>query len=381
MMNTLSDYVLGRLNAGRPAAEVGTELMAVGWPKETADAAYREALVKLGIPLPEAGSAQPVAPAGSSAPKAATADVALSLFSFILLGTVVSALISLCFTLINRAFPELHELPGEYLAVATASAMHRSIASLAIAFPLYVIALSWWLKRFAGARTHNETRLTKWLTYLVLLLASVTIVCDLITLVYALLQGEMTPRFLWKVAVVLGMAGLVFGFYWLERRAVQFGKAVPAGAFKGFGWVASGLVAVTVAAGYLSAGSPQTARRMASDAERSQDLVALSRCLQNYAGALGQLPASLQQLERTSAYADCPTHDRQTRERFAYRVVVPARSAGAARLGEFELCAQFALASTRSGAAQPGNAQNWFDHPAGRSCRISEVQLGGLDKK
>ena len=385
-MNTPSDYVVRRLQAGRPGTEICAELMTVGWSKEAADAAYRDALVALGIPLPDGTGAEPSATAGSSAPKvaapsAATAEVVLSVFAFMLLGTVVSALISLCFTLINRAFPALNELPNDYLAIAGASAIHRSIASLAIAFPLYLLALFWWLKRFVRAQKHSESRLTKWLTYLVLLAASVTIVCDLIALVYALLQGETTPRFLWKVVVVLALAAMVFGFYWLERRTVQFDKPAPVNAFRTFGWGASLLVAVAMVAGYLSAGTPQTARRLAADVQRSQDLVALSRCLDRYAGALGQLPESLQQLERSPAYTDCPTYDRATRERFAYRVVVRSRTAGAAPVGEFELCANFALASARRSAGVPDDTENWFDHPAGRSCRISAVQLGGAKEK
>lgn len=384
-MSSLSDYVTRRLDAGRSGAEICAELMAVGWSKEAADDAYRDGLIALGIPLPDHAEASantlPHTPAHAPAhvptEKAATLDVAINLFSFILLGIVMGALITLSFSLVEQAFPEPHEVQADYLVMGLSRAIHRSIASVAIAFPLYAFAMAWWLRRFAGGKERSEARLTKWFTYLVLLIASVVIVCDLIALVYSLLQGETTTRFLLKVLIIFVLAGAVFGFYLFERRSVQFAKPVPSGVFRGFAWTASAAVLATLVVGYLVAGSPQTARDMAADAKRTQDLLDLSHCLERYARAVGQLPESLEQLERTSEYANCPTHDRQTGQRYAYRVVVASRSLAQVRAAEFELCAQFALASAGQRAPVPAGAENWFPHPAGRSCRVKVVTLGG----
>lgn len=375
-MSTLSDYVVRRLDAGRSGAEVCAELMAVGWSKEAAEAAYRDGLLALGIPRPDGSRDAPGVAGAGTAPKAATLDIAVNLFSFILLGIVVGALIVLCFALINRSFPEQGEQLGAYLQMATASEIHRSLASLAIAFPLYAFGMRWWITRFAAGHDCSETRLTKWLTYIVLLIAAIVIVCDLIAVVYSLLQGEMTVRFLLKVIVILGVAGIVFGFYLFERRAVQLGNAVSPDVFRGFGWGATAIVLLAAMAGYLSAGSPTTARSRAADAARANDLAALSACVDRYARAMGQLPDGLAQLERASSYDNCPTYDRETRRRYEYRIVVASRTEGAARVGEFELCATFALATSGKGLQVPGGAEKWSDHPAGRSCRVKTVPLG-----
>lgn len=378
-MSSLADYVMRRLDAGRPGAEIHAELMAVGWSKEAADAAYRDGLVALGIPLPDELRDRQQAFAATVAPKAATLAVAVNLFSFVLLGIVAGALIVLCFALINRSFPEPNELFGEYAQIATAREIHRSIASLAIAFPLYAFAMRWWIMRFANGGERSESRLTKWLTYIVLLITSLVIVCDLIAVVYSLLQGEMTMRFLLKVVVILGIAGIVFGFYLFERRSVQFAKAVPRGVFKGFGWAATTLVLLAALVGYLSAGSPRVARSLAADSARAHDMDLLSGCLERHARDMGHLPGRLEQLERANAYANCPTYDRETRQRYGYRVVVADRAEGAARVGEFELCAQFSFASGAAGkgAPVPSGAEKWSDHPAGRLCRVRTVQLVG----
>lgn len=375
-MSELSDYVVRRLHAGRSGAEVCAELMAVGWSRDAADTAYRDGLVSLGIPLPEDGRAFGVPP-GAAAMKAATLDIAVNLFSFILLGIVAGALIVLLFALINRSFPEPGELLGEYLQIATAREIHRSLASLAIAFPLYAFATRWWLMRFAEGHERSESRLTKWLTYIVLLVASMVIVCDLIAVVYSMLQGEMTKRFVLKVIVILGVAGAVFGFYLFERRAVQFSKPILPGVFKGFGWGATAMILLAAIAGYLSAGSPKTARSLAADAARANDLTSLSACIEHFARNRGNLPGTLEQLERASISTNCPTYDRETRQRYGYRIVVASRPEGSSRVGDFELCAQFALPSASNGMMVPSGAESWRDHTAGRSCRVKTVQLVG----
>lgn len=380
-MSTLSDYVMRRLQAGRSGTEICTELIAVGWSKEAADAAYREGLIALGIPLPNDMRALPDTPAdtpaGTPVPKATTIDLAVNLFSFLLLGIVVSAFIVLCFSLIEHALPDAAERVDGHLQIMISQTIHRSMASIAIAFPLYLFAMRWWIRRFSTGHERSEAAVTRRITYLVLMVASAVIVCDLITLVYSLLQGEMTIRFLLKLAAVLGIATIVFSFYLFERRSVQFAKVVPARVFRIFGWSSSAVVLATVLAGYLSAGSPQTARSLAADAARSNDLAALAGCINRYAEEMGHLPESLHQLELTSPYASCPTYDRQIRQRFAYRIVVGSRTEGEARVGEFELCAHFALASTPQAAPVPQGAESWFDHPAGRSCRVKAVQLIG----
>ncbi len=376
-MSGLSDYVTRRLDAGRSGAEICAELMAVGWSREAAEHAYRDGLIALGIPLPDTTHTPTGIPAGTATQKAATLDVAINLFSFILLGIVMGALITLSFSLVDQALPAPHAVLADDLAMGLSREIHQSIASLAIAFPLYAFAMAWWLRRFAGGQERSEARLTKWFTYLVLLLASVVMVCDLIALVYSLLQGDMTTRFLLKVLIIFALAGSVFGFYLFERRSVQFGRPVPSGVFRGFGWTASAAVLIVLVAGYLAAGSPQTARDMAADARRTQDLLELSRCLERYARAMGQLPESLEQLERTSQYASCPTYDRNSGQRYAYRVVVASRALAQVRTGEFELCAQFALASAGQRAPVPAGTENWSRHPTGRSCRVKVVALGG----
>jgi hypothetical protein len=58
----------------------------------------------------------------------------------------------------------------------------------------------------------------KWLTYATLFIAASVLVADLSTLVFNLLGGELTMRFLLKVATVGIIAGAVFGYYLWDMR-------------------------------------------------------------------------------------------------------------------------------------------------------------------
>ena len=375
-VNTIASYVEGRIRAGLSKAEIREELLAVGWTEEEADAAYRDGLVALGIPLPSEGSRP------SLVKKASAVDVVINFFSFIVLCIVAFALGALYFQVINKHFPDpLSAMAGRGEWAASRS-IHYAIASLVIAFPLYYASMRIWFRKFREDEGRTESLLTRWLTYLVLLAASVTIVGDLIAVLFNLLQGEISARFLLKALTILIIAGIIFGFYYLERKRIQYRKEIPRSTFQYFGWVVSGLVLLGIFLGFFAAGSPGTARKHAFDAERARNLGTLSGCIERYANDLGQLPASLDQLRKASKYAYCASSmlDPETRKEYEYRIVTPSRVTGPARVAEFELCATFSLAS--SGTGRGTNSYDnryaiWNEHGAGRSCDVVTVQLVG----
>lgn len=375
-MNSLAEYVQGRVTAGLSKSGIKEELLAVGWSEEEADAAYRDGLLAMGVPIPSTGNRP------SLVRKASTVDVVINFFSFILLGIVATALGTLYFQVINTHFHDpLAALSGAGDWGRT-SAIHHAIASLVIGFPLYFVAIRLWFRKFREDEGRTESSLSKWLTYLVLLVASVTIVGDLITVLFKLLQGEVSARFFLKALTILVIAGIIFSFYYLERLKIQYRKPIPRKMFQYFGWAVAGFVVLGIILGFFAAGSPETTRERAFDMERARNLGALSRCIEGYAQDLGQLPPSLAELRRTSKYSHCAIHmkDPETQQEYEYRIVTPSRIQGAAQVGEFELCAIFSLASggpgSETGYADRGIAI-WSEHGAGRSCDTVTAQLVG----
>src|SRR3546814_19759405 len=77
-----------------------------------------------------------------------------------------------------------------------------STATVIIAFPLFTL-----LARHLARETERQpvkrlSPVRRWLTYLTLFLAAVALICDVTTLVYNLLGGELSVRFVLKVLVV-----------------------------------------------------------------------------------------------------------------------------------------------------------------------------------
>lgn len=369
----LSQYVADRIRSGIGKDEVKSELVTIGWTEDEAEAAFRSGVIALGAPVPSEGNRP------TTSKQASTVDVVINFFSFILLGIVATALGTLYFQIINVSFPDVLDATNWYVFAAATSTIHYSIAALLIGFPLYFFAMRIWFRKFREDEGRTESKLSKWLTYLVLLVAAVTIVGDLITTVYTLLQGEITARFCLKALTILGIAGSIFGFYYLERRRIQYHADIPRRTFQSFGRGVALVVFIGVVLGFAVGGSPTTERNRTLDQTRSEHLSSLASCIEQYASSLGALPASLTELTRSSQYSYCEssTTDPETGMGYEYRIVTSSKAQGAGRVGEFELCANFNLATDASTAYKGGYGQSgvWYEHSAGRSCDTVSTQL------
>lgn len=200
----LSDFVKSALIRNVPRPQIETVLRSAGWTGDQIRSALASfADVEFPIPVPRARPSL----------DARDAFVYLVLFSTL----YVSAyhLGSLLFDIINTAFPDA--VDGDEHSYRRMS-MRWSIASLIVAFPVFVY-MSWLVGRDLTAdpnKRHSKVR--RWLTYLTLFVAASVLIGDLISLVYNLLGGEMTTRFLLKVLVVAFIAGTIFYYYLSDLR-------------------------------------------------------------------------------------------------------------------------------------------------------------------
>ncbi|MFZ1626215.1 MAG: DUF5671 domain-containing protein [Candidatus Moraniibacteriota bacterium] len=372
----LSQYVVDRIRVGAGKTEVKDELITIGWTEDEAEAAFRAGVVALGAPVPTEGNRP------TSSKRASTVDVVINFFSFILLGIVASALGTLYFQIVNASFPDPLDANNWYGQSQITSTIHYSIAALLIGFPLYYFAMRLWFRKFREDEGRIESKLSKWLTYLVLLVAAVTVVGDLIVTLFTLLQGEISVRFFLKALTILGIAGAVFGFYYLERRKIQYQVDIPRSTFQYFGRGVAIVVLLGVGLGFMIGGSPTTERNRSFDETRANHLSSLASCVEQYASNFGALPTTLADLRQSSQYGYCSAYtlDPETGVAYPYRVVTVSRSEGLSQVGEFELCAEFALASkgtAESVASVDGYGMTtvWQEHGAGRSCDTVSAQL------
>jgi membrane protease YdiL (CAAX protease family) len=374
---TLASYIEERVRAGASKQAITEQLTAVGWSEEDAESAYAAALVAVGVPVPMGSTA------GQHLKKATTMDVVLNFFSFILLGVVATALGTLYFAIINHYFPDPLNVGYYY---GRSSAVHYAIAALIIAFPFYYFVVRFWFKRFRDDSAKTESGLTKWVTYLVLLIASVTIVGDLIAVLFTFFQGEISARFFLKALTILGIAGAVFGFYFLERKKIQYKQDIPQKTFQLFGFALSGIVIVGIVLGFLVAGSPATERKRGFDEQRANDLNELSYCINGYAQEYQQLPTSVADLQKSTSYSYCANRrDPETGEQYNYAVVTPVTTVGnELSQGEYELCATFSLASDAGANTESpyvgyyDQASKWNSHGVGYECDTETVNIKKL---
>ena len=187
----------------RPAIEAA--LADAGWPPEQVRAALAGwADVAFAVPVPK------------PRPYLSPREAFLYLVLFATLYLSAWHLGSLLFDLITAALPDPADPP--YAVAGRDDSMRFSVASLVVAFPVYLFVARLLSRELARNPVKRLSAVRRWLTYLTLFLAVTAIVCDLIALVHSLLGGDLTLRFVLKVLVVGAIAGAIFGFYLADLR-------------------------------------------------------------------------------------------------------------------------------------------------------------------
>jgi O-antigen/teichoic acid export membrane protein len=200
-------FVRSALERGLARPQIETALLAAGWrPEEVAKALGAFADTGFPIPVPR------------PKPYLSARETFLYLLQFTALYTSAINLGRLVFLLVDRALPD--PAMAQY-GDRTGDGIRWSIASLVIAFPIFLL-VSRSLQRAAGAQFERRgSKVRKWLTYLTLFIAAAILTGDLISLVYNLLGGELTTRFLLKAAAAGLIAGSVFVYYLWDLRGEE----------------------------------------------------------------------------------------------------------------------------------------------------------------
>ena len=206
-----------------------------------------------------------------------------------LYGSAVS-LINLLFEIINASFPD----PLSFNYDNFSSGMRWSIASLIIVFPIYIFLSQFINKDLAANFLKKNLGIRKWLTYLTLFVAGVTIITDLILLINTFLGGEITARFAFKVLSVLVVAGTVFAYYLYDLKRDVGQKSNK---MKLLAWVVSFAVLASIVGGFFIMGSPFTLRMKRFDERRVSDLQNIQYQIVNFYQRKGSLPNGLLELE------------------------------------------------------------------------------------
>ena len=202
----LVDFVRDALGRGAPRPQIEEALRKGGWTADQIRGALA-AFVDVDFPVP--------VPRARPSLSAREAFIYLVLFGT--LYTSAFQLGSLIFDIINLRFPDPAQESENYSTYIRES-MRWSISSLIVAFPVFLY-LSWTTEReVMRDPVKRASKVRRWLTYLTLFASACALIGDVTTLVYNALGGELTIRFVLKVATVGLIAGTAFVYYLRDLR-------------------------------------------------------------------------------------------------------------------------------------------------------------------
>jgi hypothetical protein len=309
--------------------------------------------------------------------KTSAKDFFLWLGALISLYTAATSLIALLFDYINFAYPDV-----------LASYADPYAGSVRIEMSLLIVAMPTALLLFRLIRNSLEADpgkasiwIRKWGLMLTLFIASVVALVDLVTLINTFLGGEISMRFILKVAVVLLIAvGVFLHFladlkgYWLHDKRKSLYIGIGAGV----------VVLASIVSGFFIIGTPAHFREIRLDTQRTNDLQSIQYQVLNRFQTKRTVPATLAELNDDLTGFTVPV-DPQTQAPYTYEMLSKT---------SFKVCATFSAATedlsgrgaTDMGTSYPvaspggygfkGTSDVWT-HQAGNTCftRTIDPQL------
>src|SRR3990167_795339 len=166
-------------------------------------------------------------------------------------------------------------------------------SALIVAYPVLVY-LTWVLqKEFKLQPGLRDMKARRWLLYFTQFLTAITIIVDLMVLIYEFYGGEITARFVSKVIVVLVVAALVLGYYRWELHRSDAVTKLPKIMASSVGAV----LLVSIIAGFFIAGTPAEQRGKRLDDERINGLIQVQNAVLSFSQTQETFPATLAALE------------------------------------------------------------------------------------
>jgi hypothetical protein len=205
MATNLQEFVKEAIGRKIPRSKISAALKKAGWQEDEIAAvlgAYAEIDFPIAVPKRK--------------PYLSAREAFLYLVMFFTLYLSAFSFGSLLFTFVNSALPDplrpIYDL---------SRSLRMPTASLIVAFPVFLWISANLRRAIRRDPEKRGSKVRKWLTYITLFIAAGIIIGDLISLLFNLLGGELTTRFVLKVLIVGGIAGVIFGYYLWDLRTEE----------------------------------------------------------------------------------------------------------------------------------------------------------------
>lgn len=203
--NPLSDFVRRALTQGQDRASIAGVLHRAGWPAEAVSNAIDE-YADIAFPIP--------VPRPRASLSAREAFLYLVLFTSLYISVYNFG--HLLFQFIDRAFPDVTQQRfGERFSLDD---VRWSVSALIVAFPVFLWTARYISRQLAIDPSGRLSPARRWCTYLTLFVAVAFLIGDGMSLVYNLLGGELTMRFVLKSIVVGALAASMLAYYLRDLR-------------------------------------------------------------------------------------------------------------------------------------------------------------------
>ncbi len=322
---------------------------------------------------PQSAYQVPSEPAHHNSPKYAF----LYLLSFGTLNIIAFAVGSIFFSLIEKYIGT----PNVYYGYFSPSTVKFGIASLLVGSPVYYLTTHFIRKGLINGDISLRAGLRRWLTYLLLLSAILTIIGSLIGVIFNFLNGDMTAKFTLQMLTVIAIAGIILGYYLYDisrKEIVAHDKFVI-----GFFGFSIFLVIISIIFGFIVVGSPVSAQKLKSDADITSELSNVNNAIVRYADKNKKMPENLDVLmSKYDSYSQPLTADQltnnKTNTKYDYSIVSTLDG-----LVTYKLCTDFQTNSSDKNDQSffyDYEASNSWVHAAGHACFTKTYKLPLVDK-
>jgi len=202
----------------------------------------------------------------SEAPKETAKDAFLHLLSAAMIYLSVIAFITLWWQIVSFLVPD--KLNPQGFGSEIYMSLTWATSALVVAFPVHIL-VSWIIgKDLKNNPAKREAGVRKWLWYITLFVSALTMIIDLVSLMFNFLRGDLTAQFFLKSLVILIVAAAVFTYYLWDLRKKEKITDLP----KKIAWIAAGVIAASVIYGFSLMGSPANQRILRFDEQRVSNL-------------------------------------------------------------------------------------------------------------
>ncbi len=295
--------------------------------------------------------------------KSSAKDVFLYLLMIIMLAMGVSFFVALLWQYITVQLPD----PLDFYRNGALDIIRNAISALVIVWPVLILT-SWMISKDLSKEPEKQNIwVRKWLLYLTLFVASLTVIIDLITLMNSFLGGELTGRFFLKVLTILIVAASIFAYYlWELRRDVQKKTNIH----KIVGISSSVVIVICIIAGFFIVGTPSEQRAVRFDETRVNDLASIQGEVISYWVQKDVLPESLDDISNSINGYIAPT-DPDSSEPYTYKTTGDL---------SYQLCGTFVTSHNANGEYKGvsiprefeydrlGSSSFAWDHEIGETC-------------